>query len=703
MAYSPIAFIAPNYSDYGTYWLKAYLPGSTTPKLLAIELTAATTFAKLQLNVDGFFKSAGGALITPYVEGAYDAYLFQTEAEADANNTAGAIRLADNITPLADAQLRTDLAAGTASIFGITAERVGSYLKYDNVAEMKVSNPPIGSRIKLNRFRSGEDLLSGLEYVIQSAGGANEYIDHTLANGNIAKLMFLGSLNIKLAGAVGDAFGAGSFDETAIVTACLLQVSDITFPEGEFRIDGTISLGLRKTLRLLNGAVLRRTTDTSNTDPIVHFINQSSSVLGSGQNTSTISSLNDSPNGVVLLGASSMSTTLSNLVNYNTIKDLAISGSTNFGKTTGLPNAALLIQNPQLNSNTVYFNNISGLRVSAANYGIWLKGWANANTISNIQGYRLGDDTILGGALFYDNGSLDNAITNCFLHQSTNAAGIKLEQFDNTAVTGGHLHRTFATSYSNIVTEQGGAAATGITALDGTVASCYFEVRHNSAGGNSLDAAFLTRNYFFGLGASRATNTRELNTSISSLSEATNYKIVDITTLTNSTSAVVEIIASGRWGSGIGTEDVDTATFSVYRNAAGTVTVTCISNSAPNFYRNNGISIPVVTGNVVSFGYLTSTNGTTTTTQAASFNVKVVGYFSSIAQFSSATIATSSAKQIGQQSISLNTTLWTSGTGTPEGSIAAIVGSVYTRLDGSSGTTLYVKESGSGNTGWVAK
>jgi hypothetical protein len=100
MAYSPIAFIAPNYSDYGTYWLKAYSPGSTSPKTLSTDPAATTLFSKLQLNVDGFFKSAGGALITPHIEGSYDAYLFQTAAEAEANNTATAIRIADNITPV---------------------------------------------------------------------------------------------------------------------------------------------------------------------------------------------------------------------------------------------------------------------------------------------------------------------------------------------------------------------------------------------------------------------------------------------------------------------------------------------------------------------------------------------------------------------------------------------------------------------------
>lgn len=42
------------------------------------------------------------------------------------------------------------------------------------------------------------------------------------------------------------------------------------------------------------------------------------------------------------------------------------------------------------------------------------------------------------------------------------------------------------------------------------------------------------------------------------------------------------------------------------------------------------------------------------------------------------------------------------GTGTPEGSVTAPVGSIYLRTDGGTGTTFYVKESGTGNTGWVA-
>ena len=43
------------------------------------------------------------------------------------------------------------------------------------------------------------------------------------------------------------------------------------------------------------------------------------------------------------------------------------------------------------------------------------------------------------------------------------------------------------------------------------------------------------------------------------------------------------------------------------------------------------------------------------------------------------------------------------GAGSPEGVVASGIGSTYRRTDGGVGTSFYVKESGTGNTGWVAK
>jgi len=54
-------------------------------------------------------------------------------------------------------------------------------------------------------------------------------------------------------------------------------------------------------------------------------------------------------------------------------------------------------------------------------------------------------------------------------------------------------------------------------------------------------------------------------------------------------------------------------------------------------------------------------------------------------------------------SVEVNGAALRSGTGSPEGAVVASVGSLYLRTDGGAGTTLYVKESGTGNTGWSAK
>lgn len=97
--YNAISFIAPNYRDYSSWWLKCYTPGTTSPIQLSNDSIGTTFFAKVQLDVNGFLTSDGTTLIIPHVATKYDAYLFPTEAEADANDTINALRVADDISP----------------------------------------------------------------------------------------------------------------------------------------------------------------------------------------------------------------------------------------------------------------------------------------------------------------------------------------------------------------------------------------------------------------------------------------------------------------------------------------------------------------------------------------------------------------------------------------------------------------------------
>jgi len=123
MAYLPIAFTIPQYDDYKNYWLKAYVPGTTTAMSMATDSTGATTAAKLEIDSKGFPSTDSSARIIPHIDGAYDLWLFPTEASADSNNTAAAIQVADNITLPEPASAGLDIYVGYGG-GGVTSNSV---------------------------------------------------------------------------------------------------------------------------------------------------------------------------------------------------------------------------------------------------------------------------------------------------------------------------------------------------------------------------------------------------------------------------------------------------------------------------------------------------------------------------------------------------------------------------------------------------
>jgi hypothetical protein len=102
MAYSPVQLLSTPLEDYAGYWLKFYEESTTTLLSMATDATGGTTLAKAEISSGGtvpigFLKTAGSALLNPFVDGDYDAWLFPTAAEADANDTTNAIQIADNL------------------------------------------------------------------------------------------------------------------------------------------------------------------------------------------------------------------------------------------------------------------------------------------------------------------------------------------------------------------------------------------------------------------------------------------------------------------------------------------------------------------------------------------------------------------------------------------------------------------------------
>ena len=221
MAYFAIAFIAPNYRDYKNQWLKAYEPGTTTPKAMALDSAAAVTVAKLQLNADGFLKSAGDALVIPYIEGAYDLWLFPTSAEADANDTSSAIRVADDINST-NLSLINDLSQA---------------YEFPTVAAMTASTIvfPSGKVLKTTEHTSGNS-TGGATYTVTSGASPNTG-SPSLTAGLYARLKLCPNNTIDMYGA-----NSGQNSSTAINIALSEHVGRVKMESSGYILDAQLDV-----------------------------------------------------------------------------------------------------------------------------------------------------------------------------------------------------------------------------------------------------------------------------------------------------------------------------------------------------------------------------------------------------------------------------------------------------------------------------
>jgi hypothetical protein len=217
MAFSPISFIASNYRDYKNNWLKAYEPGTTTPKTggMATDSTLTTFIAKAELNIDGFIISAGGALITPYIDGAYDLWLFPNKGAADSNDTAEALRLANDIT-------------GGLNSEGLSDELISDQSQtfdFDNVEDMSTSDIALTLNKELKtKGRNEPGDRGGANYLVVADGthtngvdGHHEGYDYFQMTGFQISLDHNGVVYPEQFGWVGDWNGSTGFDNTLVI------------------------------------------------------------------------------------------------------------------------------------------------------------------------------------------------------------------------------------------------------------------------------------------------------------------------------------------------------------------------------------------------------------------------------------------------------------------------------------------------------
>lgn len=271
----------------------------------------------------------------------------------------------------------------------------------------------------------------------------------------------------------------------------------------------------------------------------------------------------------------------------------------------------------------------------------------------------------------------------------TNAGTMGLWDLDNTngityfnKTSGGPSHRDVNHKAALVINHLTGA----ITATNGLVT-----VSNLTATGT------ITGN---GSGLTNASGSGYASTNAPAVWNETNNGIFNIQMLTGQGTNSLQIVGAtatnifaitnmgaGAWGLVISTNGGTVWGTPLILNANGSLTTSgSVTNKGTNYFGSAQQT-------------KISTDGTVTTT-ATLDTQGVKARNVSIGYFSQDQLAFSGAA--GAVNFSANN-IMRSGTGTPEASVTAIAGSLYLRTDGGAGTTLYIKESGTGNTGWIAK
>jgi len=282
-------------------------------------------------------------------------------------------------------------------------------------------------------------------------------------------------------GAVAD----GTTDCLAAFVAAVAASDNVYVPPGTYALSGMVELTTGKSVELAAGAdVIRPSALSASQDPLFWLKGVGAALFGAAKLTSSISTQNRCPRGVVRVGHKDMTESHDN-VTYCTLANLGIYGSTDYGQTTGDLDVCVYMPNPEIGGKASYFHTIRSLRVSSANIGIWLHGSANANTIDDITGQELGNVT-LGGSMLFLNGASDNRVSNFFFHLSPNTTFILVED------EGGFSPAM--NSMTNMVCEQGGNGYWLKANAGCTGASNYIQGQDNTAGGSDLSTAFVAAN-----------------------------------------------------------------------------------------------------------------------------------------------------------------------------------------------------------------
>lgn len=215
-------------------------------------------------------------------------------------------------------------------------------------------------------------------------------------------------------------------------------------------------------------AVVKRRSAASSTDPVIWMHYGKAVVMGAGASSRVITE-KACPQGIFRLGSVDMTTPVGVLdFFFCGIRNLSIEGafateaSQSYGQSGGSPDIGILINAPQIDTlgatvvgnQAAYFHTFDDLVIKKLNYGITLKGYANAMRGSNIHFERLGHPTLRGRALDF-NGGGESCFVNCWHHFSPYSVGVYSRSTTANTIT----YSSIGNQILNFTSEPGNAGA----------------------------------------------------------------------------------------------------------------------------------------------------------------------------------------------------------------------------------------------------
>lgn len=433
------------------------------------------------------------------------------------------------------------------------------------------------------------------------------------------------------------------------------EADEVWLTKGIWRFDEMIEPPEGKALRLAVGAFPKRfATHSASKDPLVWIKNRSSGVIGPGQSLARFITENRCPRGIIRIGHKDMTESHAN-VTWCTAWGFSVQGRQAYGLTgsdadaeeagAGIPNdpdVGLYLPNPQIGDIASYFHEIGRIQIMDVNKGLHLHGWANANMISRLQGYRIGNvhsPDAAGDCFIHVDGALDLNIDKAFLHFSPNTTGLRVDEYDNTG-NGGAVHTPYANEIHGLIFEQGGPNAYGAKITAGTGSN--YSIRSNCALGDQLFAGFHASNTLEPINGSNYSRGRSLPERIgldqsaageaqekvrylkyTSMSEGATYKIVDLP-VGAGFGAMIELEFYATAGAGINFQGGGKVVYTLQRTAAGTLTAHALLS---RYSGSVAPCVPIISGGICTIAFKVADNGTGTSVFGLGITVKVMSAF----------------------------------------------------------------------------